>query len=190
MFELQFLENQKGWSILEITIAITIFTILGLALTTLYATGNTLMQVSENKLLLQQQCRLSLDRVLKELRLARPGSVSIGAAGDTITFQIPQAINASSGTITWSSSITYSVVPSTVGTFTNNQLVRTQAGSADIIMANDINNNQQDPNRLLFAGNTPTNPSLITVTMSMTRPTLRGHPAVASLNGQVKVRNP
>ena len=190
LIKTQFLENQKGWSILEVTIAITVFSILGLALTTLYATGSTLIQVSDNKLLLQQQCRLSLDRILKELRLARPGSVTIGAAGNTITFQIPQSINTNSGAITWSSAITYSVVSTQVGTFTNNQLVRTQAGSTNIIMANDVNNTAADPNRLLFAGNIPANPSLITVKMSMTRPTVRGRLAVATLTGQVKVRNP
>ncbi|MBI4971569.1 MAG: type II secretion system protein [Candidatus Omnitrophica bacterium] len=183
------MRDQHGWTLLEVVIAISIFTILGMALTTLYATGNTLMQVSQNKLHLQQQCRLSLDRVLKELRLARASSVTINASQDSISFQIPQSVDTNTGAITWSPTITYSVVSSTVGTFTNNQLIRTQAGSANIVMANDINNDSQDPNRLLFTGNQAVNPSLITVQMSMNRITLRGHPAVSTLTGQVKVRN-
>ena len=177
--------NSRGWTILEITIALTIFTLLGVAITTLYATGSTLMQISENKLLLQQQCRISLDRVLKELRLARASSVTINAEENSITFQIPESVDGNSGAITWSAPITYAV-----GGLNNTQLIRTQAGAADIVMANDINNVSTDVNRLRFTGNIPANPSLITVTMSMTRQTLGGHPSVATLSGQARVRNP
>lgn len=179
------IQDSRGFNLIEMIIAMVVFTLLGLSLTTLFATGSTLMQVGENKLVLQQQARLSLDRVLKELRLARPGAVTIPASQDSITFQIPQSINTNSGAITWSGQITYSL-----GGINNTQLIRTEAGQPNMIMANDINTIATDPNRIRFVGDQNPNPNLITVTMGLRRTTLRGYVAQAALIGQVKVRNP
>ena len=174
-----------GWTLIELAIAIAIFTVLSLALTALYATGDALMQISQNKLSLQQQARLSLDRVLKELRLANPGSVAINQNQNSITFQIPQSIDQNSGAITWAPAITYSV-----GGINNAQLIRTQQASANIIMANDVNDNLQDANRLRFVPDQTPNPNLVTITMGLRRTTLKGHVAVTTLTGEAKLRNP
>ncbi len=176
--------KKNGWTLLEMMIAVVVFTLLGLALTMLYATGTTLIQVSENKLALQQQARLGLDRVLKELRLARPGSMTIGAGGNSVTFQIPQSIDPNSGAITWSPVITYSV-----GGINNTQLLRAE-GAVTTVICNDINNNAGDPNRLIITGNQNPNPNLITIQMGLRRTTLRGHVAQITLTGQVQTRNP
>lgn len=176
----------KGWTLLETTVALVVFSLLGLVLAVLYSSGDTMVQVSNIKLSLQQEARLGLDRMLKELRQARSASITINQNQNSISFEVPASIDTNSGAITWSSTITYSV-----GGINNAQLLRTQVGSAaTTVLANNVNNNPQDPNRLQFAVDQQANPGGVTVTLGLTRSTLAGFAANTVLVGEAKVRNP
>lgn len=159
------------------------FAMLMAALMAIYVATDSFMQTSQNTLGLHQECRLSLDSVLKELRQADPSSIAINEDQNSVTFKIPQSIDIESGAITWSAPITYSI-----GGINNAQLIRTQAGVENAIMANDVNNNLQDSLRLRFVADAA-NPGLISVRMSLRKATLKGNFSTAVLTGQVKLRN-
>jgi len=70
------------------------------------------------------------------------------------------------------------------------QLLRTQPGNnTTITLANNVNNDLQDANRLQFQLDQSPNPSLITITLGLVRNNLKGNVATLSLMGQAHVRN-
>jgi len=182
---LKLLKRKKGWSLFETVITLVLFSLLGLLASTVFIAGETMVEVNDSKLSLQQEARLGMTRVLKELRQAQPSSISLSQNNTSITFAIPQSIDPNSGAITWSLPITYSV-----GGINSAQLIRSQTGSTDTtILANHMNTNLADPNRLQFQLDQSPNPTQVTITMGMQQTILKGQTITADLTGEVNIRN-
>ena len=128
----------KGLTLLEILVALSIFTFLILAIfgtmdlgRASWFTGSTVVEV-------HREIIKSFMKMEKELRNTRPAEVSLtsGTSSASITFKIPQDIDGDGdildalGRIEWSGNITYALNSS-------KQITRTASGATSIL-ANNI----------------------------------------------------
>ena len=174
------IRRKKGFSLIEITVVIFLFSIVLAALFSVLATARVSSGSGGSNVTVQQEARKGLNAMVKELRQASLVTISgVPADGidyNSITFNIPTAITAS-GT-TWSSNIQY-----VKGGLENSQLIRVQDGNQRVI-ANNISS-------LLFNRNTSA-PDVLNVAISVQKNTFPGFSAIQStisLNSEVKIRN-
>jgi len=174
------IKNTKGFTLLEITIVVFLFSIISAAIFSVLATGRNSMSAGESQVGVQQACRNGLDSMIKELRQAGVSTITGVPANGTnyssITFQIPAAIGATG--ITWSSSIQYAI-----GGLNGAQLLKTQSGNQKVL-ANNIS--------ALSFNRSATNPNVVNISVTAQKNTFPGFTArqtVITLVSQVKVRN-
>ena len=112
--------------------------------------------------------------MLEEIREAAPSKI---LCYDTfIDFQIPSGLEPD-GDILWSNTIRYQL-----GGANNNELLRTQSGTGNRMIANDVS-------AIRFIPNKSTDPTLITVELDVKRPTVKGHYYIETITGEAKIRN-
>jgi prepilin-type N-terminal cleavage/methylation domain-containing protein len=128
----------KGFTLLEILVALSIFTLLILTIFGVMDLGRASWFTGSTVVDVHQEIIKSFMTMEKELRNTRPAEVSLtsGTSSASITFKIPQdtdgdgdALDAS-GRIEWSGNITYALNSS-------GQITRTASGAVSIL-ANNI----------------------------------------------------
>jgi prepilin-type N-terminal cleavage/methylation domain-containing protein len=127
----------RGLTLVEILVAILIFSIIMIAIGLTVVAGKNALFTSDTPTQLRQNLLFSIMSMSRELRETTPSKTNLaeGASSNSITFQVPFDNNADGlivdavGNIEWSSNITYSLN----GT---GQLIRTQEGATSIISPN------------------------------------------------------
>lgn len=131
--------RMKGFTFVEILIAVTIFLILMLAAYTVMDVGRNAWFTGEASGQLRQEIIRPFMRMETELKETSPAQINltIGNSSSSLTFKIPQDVDLdgstldSAGNIEWSGNITYSL------DLASNQIKRTVSGTTTIL-ANDI----------------------------------------------------
>ncbi len=174
------IKNNKGFTLLEIMIAVFLFSIISAAIFSVLATARNSLSAGESQVGVQQACRNGLDAMIKELRQAGvstiPNVPANGANYNTITFQIPAVISATG--ITWSGNINY-----VLGGLNGRQLLRLESGNQKV-MANNIS--------ALSFNRSAANPYVVNISITAQKNTFPGFTARQStitLVSQVKLRN-
>ncbi|PIW67362.1 MAG: hypothetical protein COW10_06070 [Candidatus Omnitrophica bacterium CG12_big_fil_rev_8_21_14_0_65_42_8] len=172
--------NDKGFTLLEIIIAVFLFSIISAAIFSVLATAKNSLSAGESQISVQQACRNGLDSMIRELRQTGVSTITGVPANGTnyssITFQIPTAIAAAG--ITWSSNIQYAL-----GGLNGAQLLRTQSGSQKVL-ANNIS--------ALSFNRSTANPNVVNISVTAQKNTFPGFTAMQStitFNSQVRLRN-
>jgi len=162
-----------GFTLVELMVVVALSTMVFYGIFTMLRLGAIQANVAGVRMTIGSSAREGMTRMLQELREASPDSFVW--ATSTISFTIPQSVS-DGGSITWGPAITYSL-----GGTNNTQLLRTQSGQISVV-ANDIQ-------AVNFSSNDVTDPSLVTVQMTVQRQTLQGRTYSETLVGQGKVRN-
>ncbi|MDD5119724.1 MAG: prepilin-type N-terminal cleavage/methylation domain-containing protein [Candidatus Omnitrophica bacterium] len=129
----------RGLTLVEILVAILIFSIIMIAIGLTVVAGKNSLFTSDTPTQLRQNILFSIMTMSRELRQTSPSRTNLaeGASANSITFQVPFDNNAdgivvdSVGNIEWGSNITYSLDGS-------NQLIRTQSGVSSVIAPNIV----------------------------------------------------
>lgn len=130
----------KGFTLLEILVALSIFTFLILAIFGVMDLGRASWITGSAAVEVHQEIIKSFMTMEKELRETSPGRISLtsGTSGPSITFQAPQDIDGdgdvldASGNIEWSGGITYALNPF-------NQITRDVSGATSVLANNIVN---------------------------------------------------
>ncbi len=123
--------RKSGLSMVELMVAVIIFTIMAIGIYTILFVGQEFWLSSKTRVELQQEARRAMEKMINELRQAGDLSISdVPADGtwrNTITFKTPSGVAA--GALTWNAdSIQYSR-----GGVEGMQFLRTSAGVAQVI---------------------------------------------------------
>jgi len=174
------IKKHKGFTLLEIIIAVFLFSIISAAIFSVLATARNSLSAGESQVGVQQACRNGLDAMVNELRQTSALKIADVPANGTnysaITFQIP-AGDITAG-ITWSSNIQYSL-----GGLNGKQLIRTQSGSQRIL-GNNIS--------AVSFNRSAANPNVVNISVTAQKNTFPGFTARQStitINSQVRLRN-
>lgn len=176
------LKDEKGFTLLEMLVTVSISVILGYGLFLALRAGDEQRQAADAKMLVYDSAREGLYKMLQEIRLTAASKVTIGTGNSSITFSIPNAstpVDSSYG-VDWTSAqqVTY-----TLGGTSNNQVIRTVNGTSTVL-AHDVT-------ALRFTGNSA-QPSIITVTLSVQHTTAGGRSMAVSpiqISGEARLRN-
>ncbi|MDD5724641.1 MAG: prepilin-type N-terminal cleavage/methylation domain-containing protein [Candidatus Omnitrophica bacterium] len=107
----------KGFTLLEVLVAITVFLVIALALGYAVVAGKSALLASDIPTQLRQDLIFSVGAMTHDLRQTAPSKTSIGAgtSASTITFRIPEDTDSdgdvvdAAGNIEWGDEITYAV---------------------------------------------------------------------------------
>jgi prepilin-type N-terminal cleavage/methylation domain-containing protein len=174
--------GQKGFSLVEVMIAVAISSVLMYTLFVVMRTSNEQMQSAEVKMTIQDSARESLYKMIQEIRLSAPSRVTIGMGGTSIQFYIPDAsapLNADY-TVDWNVA---DLVTYTLGGTNNRQILRTSNGQTTV-MANDVSS-------VSFTGDA-TPPNVVTVTVNFQRQMVNTRQMTATpmqLTAKAELRN-
>lgn len=182
--------TRKGLTLIEILVAMFIFSIVLGALFTVLAAGRVSWNAGASQVDVQQEARKALDMMVKELRQTASAKISNvpadGTAYNTITFQTP-IITITRDPITgkvvgininWSGNIQYSL-----GGLNGRQLLRAQGGIQRILANNILS--------IGFTRNAGT-PTVLNITATAQKNTFSGFTTIQSsvtLNSKAKLRN-
>jgi prepilin-type N-terminal cleavage/methylation domain-containing protein len=120
----------KGFTLVEILVVIIIAVFVSAGIIAIFYVANTNWYLDTGLLDLQQQARLAMDGMTKEIRQSRIANLTVSAGGIDVNFTIPMNLS-NPGNTTYSSVIHY---------YKNNtQIIREYSGSTKIL-ANNINN--------------------------------------------------
>lgn len=176
--------NERGFTLMELMMAIALSSILFYALSATLRGGNEQLDSAGLRMNIQESAREGLYRMIQEIRQSSPTRITLGAGGNSIQFRVPDPANSTNADYTpnWGSSRNISY---TLGGINNRQVIRTDAATAQTqVVANDVVT-------LNFTGNGAA-PTLVTATMSVQRTLSNGkvvpNPAL-QLTAQAKVRN-
>ncbi|HOD13057.1 MAG TPA: prepilin-type N-terminal cleavage/methylation domain-containing protein [Candidatus Omnitrophota bacterium] len=129
---------KKGFTLVEMLIAISILTLLILAAFQVMVVGSSSWFTNNASVELRTDMIKAFAKMEREVKETRPSQISLGAGNTAtaLTFRIPQDIDGnnsilnSNGNIEWSDDITYALN-------TSQQIVRTASGTTTIV-ANNI----------------------------------------------------
>jgi prepilin-type N-terminal cleavage/methylation domain-containing protein len=152
-------KNQKGFSLVELMVAILISGIFMYGLFTVLRASSEQTQSSTVKMNIQDSAREGLYKMLQEIRLSTSSQISILNGGTSIQFKVPDpnAPILADYRVDWDNgkTITY-----TLGGVNNRQIIRTDLSTAQSrVIANDVAS-------VLFIGNAVP-PRVVTVNMNV-----------------------
>jgi len=119
----------KGFTIIEVLVAVVILTILIWGIFAILNMADMVLNTDTGLIDLQQQTRQAVDGMSKELKNCRSADITILNSGARIQFIIPTDISTSP--ITYSGIISYYLV--------GNQIIREHPVNTTKVLANDIN---------------------------------------------------
>ena len=128
--------TQKGFSLVELMMAIGISSMIFYAMFAAMRVGDRQTETSDLRMTIQDSAREGLYRMVQEIRESAPDRVTIGAGCNSITFNVPNPnnpINVATYAVNWpGDQITYSRNAS-------NQIIRSNATTGQTtIVANDV----------------------------------------------------
>lgn len=181
--------TRKGLTLIEILVAMFIFSIVLGALFTVLAAGRVSWNAGASQMDVQQEARKALDMMVKELRQTASAKISNvpadGTTYNTITFQTPiititrdLAGKIVDININWSNNIQYSL-----SGLNGRQLLRAQGGIQRILANNILS--------MGFTRNAGT-PTVLNITATAQKNTFSGFTTIQSnvtLNSKAKLRN-
>lgn len=85
------MKNQRGFSLIEVMIAIAISSIITFSIFTVMQVTQNQLSTMDTKMLLQDNAREGLYKMTQEIRLSAPGHFSILDGGQAIEFDVPDA---------------------------------------------------------------------------------------------------
>lgn len=168
-------KEQRGLTFSEMIVATTIFSLSMVMVSQVLRGGAEQLRTAETKMNLQESARESLYRMGLEIREASAARTAVTNGGASLTFQIPAGVS-NSGTVTWSSPITYQVGGS------GSQLIRLDTGTGQsTVLANDIQS-------ILFtaSGNPP---DTVTYRVTAQHSLANGRNLSVISTGEAKLRN-
>jgi len=172
--------KSSGFTLIEIMIAMFIFSMLMAALLLILTVGKSSMQVGSARIDLQQELRRSMDWISDELRQAGSsvitGVPADGAPRNTISFQIPDTPSVTEGSIAWEPT----VIQYSLGGINGEQLLRT-FGAQQTILANNITSFELTRQTLT--------PAIVEIALQSQKRTVKGHLINLDLDFQIKLRN-
>ena len=163
----------QGFTILELLVAMGVFSLMMALFGAILIGGQNQVRLNDMKMNLQTSVRNSLTQMSLEIRESSASRVTVGSGGSTLTFQIPSSVG-NSGTITWSSPITYQVGGN------GRQLMRVDGNGNTTILANDV----QASNFAFVDANT------LVYSVTAQRTTVDGRTVSTTLTGDARFRNP
>jgi prepilin-type N-terminal cleavage/methylation domain-containing protein len=180
---MKILKSQKGFTLLELMVTMSIVVIMSYCLFLALRAGDEQRQAADAKMLIYDSAREGLYKMVQEIRQTAPSRVTIGVGSSDITFSIPNSatpVDATTYSVDWTTAqqVTYAI-----GGTNNNQVIRT-VGGVSTVVAHDVT-------ALTFTGNA-TPPSVITVRMSVQHSTAGGRTMPANaiqMSGQARLRN-
>ena len=158
----------RGFTLVELMVGVLILTFLILGLCTVLHIGETTCNTDLGLLDLQQQARLAMDGMTRELRQADADSIIDPEGADSITFNAPLALNPTQ----WIGPITYQLDAN------QNQIIRTLAGVPQKIVGNNISSLSFDKND-----------NILDIELTCQITTTRRRDLSLSLREQVRLRN-
>lgn len=175
----------KAFTLIELMIVLLIFTIILGGILTVMTMGRTSWQSGNTQVVVQQEARKGIDKMVRELRQSRPDTI-VGVPADdnfysAITFQIPEDADGDndviddSGNIEWGNQISYSL-----GGLGGQQLLRTEAGQVTVLANNIVS---------VQVRRQSSTPNIVEMRLQSQKTTIRGHLIEAFLNSQVMMRN-
>ena len=165
--------KNKGFTLIELLVAVAVFGIMMGLFGAILADGQNHVRMSDTKMNLQTSVRNGLTQMSLEIRHSSASRTNVGNGGASLSFQIPTSVG-TTGTITWSSPITYQIGGN------GRQLVRVDANGNTTILANDVqalNFSFVDPNTLVYS-------------VTAQRTTVDGRALTTTLTGDARFRNP
>ncbi len=165
--------KNKGFTLVELLVAVAVFGIMMGLFGAILTDGQNHVRMSDMKMNLQASVRNSLTQMSMEIRESSASRTSVGNGGASLSFQIPTSVG-TTGTITWSSPITYQIGGN------GRQLVRIDTNGNTAILANDVqalNFSFIDPNTLVYS-------------VTAQRTTVDGRALTTTLTGDARFRNP
>lgn len=171
-----FLSRNKGFSLVEIMVAVSIFVGLMFILFAVLSGGRRAWHTSEAQIDVNAEIRKVMAKITAELSEAGPGNVSItsiSANEDRITFRVAESFT--DGSIVWSDQIQYAL-----GGINGEQVIRTNLDTA----ATEILGNYMTT--MLFTQPTA---DIVAITLISNRQSLQGNNLQLQLNSQVSLRN-
>ncbi|MFC1624253.1 type II secretion system protein J [Candidatus Omnitrophota bacterium] len=175
------LKKDKGLTLIETIIVVALFTIIFAAIFKTLRIARVSWNSSGSQLKVQQETRRGLGTMIRELRQAQLSTIAgvpaDGADYNSVTFKIPVSIS-ETGAV-WSGNIQYSL-----GGLDNEQLLRTQVGEDQRVLANNIST-------LTFSRNALT-PEILNISITAQKDTFPGEDTIQSditLASEVEIRN-
>ena len=173
------IQNDRGFTLVEMMMAMAISCVVAAALFMAMRTGNEQLETSDMKMTIQDSAREGLYKMIQEIRESSPTRITIGASD--ITFSVPDPNSPVDGTTyapNWPGhTIRYAI--------SGTQVIRTNSTTGDTsVIANDVT-------ALSFTGNAA-QPTVVTVALSVQRTLKNQHllPATAlQITGQARIRN-
>lgn len=172
--------KNKGMTLLEIIIVVSLFVIIIACVFNVLAKSRTSWNAGASQLNVQYEARRGIDAMVKELRqTGLPSIIDVppdGASYNSITFKIPTAISIAG--ITWSDNVQYSRAG-----LNGKQLIRTQTGNQRVL-ANNIS--------ALSFMRSPSEPNAVNISITAQENAFPGFTAIQSsttISSKVKVRN-
>ncbi len=168
-------KHSQGFTLPEMMMSMAVFSLMMILMGFIIRNGQEGTQLAGIKMNLEESARESLYKMGQEIREASPSRVSVINGGTSLSFQVPASVD-NSGTITWSSPITYQVGGN--GT----QLTRIDTGTGQsTVLANDIQT-------VAFA--TTGNPvATVTYTLTARGAMINGRNLSLTSSGEARVRN-
>ncbi len=120
--------QKKGFTLLEIIVVVAIFSLIVDAIFTVFNIGQNTFFSNEACLHLQQNLRLSMDGMIREIRQSSASDITISSGGSKIVFKIP--LDITTDPVTKSADISYSLV--------SGQIIRENPAGTQKVIANDI----------------------------------------------------
>lgn len=163
----------RGFTVLEMVVVMGIFSIILMLLNTAMMSGMNHVNFNSAKMDLQASVRNAMTQLSFEIREASASRVTIGSGGSSLRIQIPSSVG-NSGTINWSSPITYQVGGN------RRQLVRTGGNEAASVLANDVQS-------VTFSF---VDQATLAYTLTMQKTLADGRSTSVALTGHARLRNP
>lgn len=181
---------KRGLSLLEILVAVGIFSIIIVAAFGVLISGRRAFETGDVQIEVEQEARRAVDYMSKELRQASSVKITApaeGASGSSVTFEVPYDVDGDGDVINSLGGIEWSNDSGGIGTITyslaSGQALRNLSLGGQTVLANRIS-------ALTF--NRPLGKDIVEISLTAEKYALKGFtsPTITiSLNAQVKLRN-